>query len=91
MTDTISLPEAVQQSLLGARPAYALFGAADHLGVNYANHGHAFTADDWTAMMDFFDRYLQAKPVERTFTRFPSEKELDDAAAAAVARRGNPK
>jgi hypothetical protein len=91
MTDTISLPEAVQQSFLGARPAYTLLGAADHLGVNYANHGHAFTADDWTAMMDFFDKYLQAKPVERTFTRFPTEKELDDAAAAAPAGRGSPK
>jgi hypothetical protein len=90
MTDTISLPEAVEQSFRGARPAYALFGAADHLGVNYANHGHAFTADDWAAMMDFFDKYLQGKPVERTFTRFPTEKELDDAAAAG-AQRGNPR
>jgi len=67
-----------------------LFGAADHLGVNYADHGHAFTADDWTAMMDFFDKYLLGKPVERTLTHFPTEKELDDAAAAA-AGRGNPR
>jgi hypothetical protein len=87
MTDTISLPQAVEQSFLGARPAYALFGAVDHLGVNYANHGHAFTADDWTAMMDFFDRYAMGRKVERSFTRFPGEKELDDAAAAAG--RGN--
>ena len=86
MTDTISLPEAVRQSFLGARPAYALFGAADHLGVNYANHGHAFTADDWTAMMDFFDKYLLGKPVDRTFSHFPTEKELDDAAAAGAGR-----
>jgi len=90
MTDTISLPDAVQHSFLGARPAYALFGATDHLGVNYANHGHAFTADDWTAMMDFFDKNVQGKPVERTFNRFPTEKELDDAAAAG-AGRGVPK
>jgi hypothetical protein len=87
MTDTISLPEAVRQSFIGATPAYALFGAADRLGVNYASHGHAFTADDWTAMMDFFDRYLLGKPTERNFTRF--ERELDDAAAAGG--RGNPK
>ncbi len=86
MTDTISLPEAVRQSFLAARPAYALFGATDHLGVNYANHGHAFTADDWTAMMDFFDKYLMGKPVERTFSHFPTEKELDDAAAAGAGR-----
>jgi hypothetical protein len=35
-TDRISLPEAVRQSMLGARPAYALFGAQDRLGVNFA-------------------------------------------------------
>jgi len=82
-TDTISLPEAVRQSILGAQPAYALFGMKDRIGVNYAHHGHAFTADDWTAMMDFFDKHLLGKKVDRTFDRFPTEKELDDAAAAA--------
>jgi len=82
MTDTISLPEAVRQSILGAQPAYELFGAKDRLGVNYANHGHAFTAEDWTAMMDFFDQHLRGKTTGRRFDRFPTEKELDDAAAA---------
>ena len=46
-SDTISLPEAVQQSMRGARPAYELFGAAPRLGVHYGQHGHAFTDDDW--------------------------------------------
>ena len=89
MMDTISLPEAVRQSFLGAQPAYALFGSTDHLGVNYANHGHAFTTDDWTAIMDFFDKHLRGKPIDRTFGRFPTEKELDEAAAGTG--RGNPK
>jgi hypothetical protein len=87
ITDTISLPEAVKQSILGAQPAYALFNAEERIGVNYSHHGHAFTADDWTAMMDFFDRQLLGKKVDRTFDRFPSEKELDDAAQAAPARQ----
>jgi uncharacterized protein (TIGR03435 family) len=87
MRDVISLPEAVRQSFLGAQPAYALFGAADRLGVNYANHAHAFTADDWTAMMDFFDKYLRGKPVTRTFDRFPTEQELDAAAAGPTPDR----
>ncbi len=86
MTDTISLPEAVRQSFLGAQPAYALFGASDRLGVNYASHGHAFTTDDWTAMMDFFDKNVRGRPIERTFNRFPTETELDNAAAAAAGR-----
>jgi hypothetical protein len=87
MTDTISLPEAVRQSIVGARPAYALFGAEDRLGVNYANHGHAFTAEDWTAMMDFFDLHLRGKKIDRRFDRFPTEAELDAAAAAVTAGR----
>jgi hypothetical protein len=85
-TDTISLPEAVRESFAGARPAYQLFGAADRIGVNYAPHGHAFTADDWTAMMDFFDKYLLGKKVERTFDRFPTEQELDATCGPAPAR-----
>jgi hypothetical protein len=84
-TDTISLPDAVRQSILGAQPAYALYDARDRLGVNYARHGHAFTAEDWTAMMDFFDRNLLGKKIDRAFDHFPTEKELDDAAAAAAA------
>ncbi len=87
-TDRISLPEAVRQSILGARPAYALFGAQDRLGVNFARHGHAFTPEDWTAMLDFFDKHLRGKPTERTFDRFPTEQELDEALAAAAAARG---
>jgi hypothetical protein len=87
MTDTISLPEAVRQSVLGARPAYALFGMEDRLGVNYANHGHAFTAEDWTALMDFFDKHLRGRKNDRSFDRFPTEAELDAASAAAIAGR----
>ena len=87
-TDRISLPEAVRQSILGARPAYALFGAQDRLGVNFARHGHAFTPEDWTAMLDFFDKHLRGKPIDRTFDRFPTEQELDAALAAAGAARG---
>jgi len=87
ITDTISLPDAVRHSIEGAQPAYALFGAQDRLGVNYANHGHAFTIEDWTAMMDFFDRHLRGKRVDRTFDRFPTEKELDEAAAAVAQKK----
>jgi hypothetical protein len=58
-TDTISLPEAVKASIDGARPAYELLGAKDRLGVNYAKHGHAFTLDDWTALLDFADKHVK--------------------------------
>jgi hypothetical protein len=72
-TDTISLPEAVKQSILGARPAYALLGVPDRVGVNYSNHGHAFTGEDWTALMDFLDKHWRGMPVARTFDQFPVE------------------
>ena len=87
MTDTISLPEAVRQSIQGAQPAYAVFGAEDRLGVNYAHHGHAFTEEDWTAIVDFFDKYARGKSVGRTFDRFPTEPELDAAAAGVREER----
>jgi hypothetical protein len=87
--DTISLPEAVRQSFLGARPAYALLGAADRLGVNYAKHAHTFNEDDWSALLDFADKHLRGLKVDRPFDRFPTEAELD-AAAAAPAGAGTP-
>ncbi len=87
--DVISLPEAVRQSMVHAKPAYALFGAEDRLGVHYANHGHTFTAEDWTAMMDFFDHHLRGRKSERRFDGFPTESELDLALAAARAKQKN--
>jgi hypothetical protein len=87
ITDTISLPEAVRQSMLAAKPAYALFGAADRLGVHYSNHGHAFTPEDWTAMMDFFDKHVRGRKIDATFDRFPTEKELDEAAESAARKK----
>ena len=35
--------------------------------------------EDWTAMMDFFDKHLRSRRIDRTFERFPSESELDAA------------
>ena len=69
----MSLPNAVKQSILAARPAYALLGVPDRLGVNYAKHGHAFTEEDWSAMLDFADRHLRGEKVDRSFDRFLPE------------------
>ena len=74
----------VRQSILGAKPAYELLGAAGRIGVNYARHGHAFTGEDWTAFLDFADTHLRGRAVDRRFDRFPTEAELDAAAAAGV-------
>ena len=73
LTDPVSLENAVKQSWQAARPVYRFLGATDHLGVNYANHAHAFTADDWTALMDFADQQLGHKQIARRFDQFPSD------------------
>lgn len=79
-TDRISLPEAVRQSVLHAKPAYALYDAADRIGVHFSHHSHAFTDEDWTALMNFADRHLRGKR-DCTFDWFPNDAELDAAAA----------
>jgi hypothetical protein len=70
-SDVISYPPAVKASIEAAKPAYALFHAEDRLGVNYANHGHALTRDDWNAMLDFADQHLLGRPASRRFDQFP--------------------
>jgi hypothetical protein len=86
--DTISLPQAVEQSIRAAWPAYEFFGVKDHLGVHYSHHAHDFTAEDWTAMMDFADKNLRGMPVQRTFDQFltPAEREAARAAAKSASR-----
>jgi hypothetical protein len=69
-TDTVSVPNAVKQTILAARPAYEFLRVPDRLGVNYANHGHAFTQDDWNALMDFADKHLRGLKVDRKFDQF---------------------
>lgn len=78
-TDTISLPAAVQASFRAAEPAYALLGASGRLGVHYSRHGHAFTEEDWTALLNFADRHLLGKR-DTVFDWFPTDADLDEAA-----------
>jgi hypothetical protein len=82
-TDTISLPDAVKHSIMGAQPVYELLGAKGNLGVHYSHHGHAFTAEDWTALMDFFDKTSRGMKVEKTFDHFLTEAEADAARSEA--------
>ncbi len=70
LSDGVSLPLAVKATVKAAWPVYEFLGARDNLGVNYANHGHAFTGDDYTAIMDIVDKTVFHKPIERTFTTF---------------------
>ncbi len=84
--DTISLPDAVKHSIDAARLVYALYGEPGRLGVHYSHHAHAFTGEDWTAMMDFTDKELRNKPTQETFNRFPTPEERAAAVSAAAAK-----
>ena len=86
--DTISLPTAVEASFKAAMPAYELLGAKDHLGVHYSHHAHAFTDEDWTALMDFSGKYVRKMPVGQTFDHFLTMAER--AAAVAAAKTASP-
>jgi hypothetical protein len=61
-SDPVSLENAVRKSVEGAAPVYELLGAKDKLAVNYEGHGHAFTKDDWEALMDFADSKIAREP-----------------------------
>ena len=78
-SDTISLPDAVKHSILAALPVYEFLGAKGNLGVHYSHHGHAFTAEDWTAMMDFFDKTSRGMKVDKTFDHFLTDAEIPPA------------
>jgi hypothetical protein len=64
---------AVKQSWLAAEPAFRLLGAADRLGVNWADRPHGMVQDDWDALLAFADKHLLGKPIERRFDQFPAD------------------
>lgn len=72
--DQNCVPNAVKQSVLAAQPVYSFLGASpDRVGVSYLPHRHALTAGDWTAALDFADKYLRGMKVDRSFDQFPSD------------------
>jgi hypothetical protein len=75
-SDTISLPDAVKHSILAAQPVYEFLGVKTNLGIHYSHHGHAFTEEDWTALMDFFDKTSRGMKVDKTFNHFLTDAEL---------------
>jgi hypothetical protein len=88
--DTISLPLAVRKSVEAARPAWKLYGVpTSRLGVHYSHHPHAFTTEDWTAMMDFVEKELHGKPSQQNFDRTLTMEERS-AAVAELAHREAP-
>ena len=65
--DRICSVNGLFSSLRAASPVYALYGAADRIGVHFSHHGHAFTAEDWRALLDYADWRLRGKAPARSF------------------------
>jgi hypothetical protein len=80
--DQNCVPNAVRQSVLAAKPVYEFLGVSpDRVGVNYASHRHALTADDWTGALDFADQQLRGINHQRHFDQFPPEQTPEAAPA----------
>jgi hypothetical protein len=62
---------AAVQTYLGAKPVYALLGADQAIGLNFRPGSHGMTSDDWSAVLDFADQYLQKKGGSRDFGVIP--------------------
>jgi len=63
----------VRQSMISARPVYAVFNVTNKMGVNWAVRPHGEVQDDWDAMFAFADKWLFDKPVTRAFDLYPVE------------------
>jgi hypothetical protein len=86
--DTISLPTAVEASIEAAKKVYALYGPgeADRLGIHYSQHPHAFTDQDWTALMDFADTHLRGMAAKGTFDTYLTMDEREAAKKRVAAQ-----
>jgi hypothetical protein len=76
LSDQYCNGKASKASYLAALPVYKFLGADDSLGINYRPGTHAFTPDDWQAVLDFADAHLLGKRVSRRFDQFPPEELL---------------
>jgi hypothetical protein len=55
---------------------YEFLGVPDNLGVHFRPGGHAFTEDDWEAILDFADQRLRGFAAAESFDRFPPPEQL---------------
>ena len=76
LADTACNGNAVKQSFIAAKPVYELLGVPDNLGVHFRPGGHAFTEDDWEAILDFADQRLRGLAAAESFDRFPPPEQL---------------
>jgi hypothetical protein len=73
LSDQFCNGKASKASYLAALPVYRFLHADDALGINYRPGTHAFTPEDWQAVLDFADSRLLGRQVARRFDQFPPD------------------
>jgi hypothetical protein len=73
LNDMAANVNALVQSYLAAKPAYALLGVPEHLGINFRPGKHMLAPEDWTAILDFSDQQLRKLDVKRRFDQLPTQ------------------
>ena len=74
LSDNATSVNALVQSYQAAKPAYAMLGVPDHLGIHFRPGGHQLAPDDWTAILDFADQQLRGKDPQRRFDQVPVQE-----------------
>jgi len=72
LSDGCTNGNALAKAYLAAKPAYALLGVPEHLGISFRAGGHLLAADDWDAILDFADLHLRKKAIMRPFNQLPA-------------------
>jgi hypothetical protein len=76
LDDKATNVNALVQSYLAARPAYEFLGVPEHLGINLRPGPHRLAPEDWTAVLDFSDKYLRKMDIKRRFDQLPPAEKL---------------
>jgi hypothetical protein len=63
-------PSGTQATHLAAKPVFEFLGAPDKIGIYFREGKHEHNLDDWIVLLDFADKVMLNKPVERKFNNF---------------------
>jgi hypothetical protein len=77
LSDQYCNGKASKASYYASLQVYKFLNAEDNLGINYRPGTHAYTPDDWRAILDFADSRLLGKPVSRRFDQVPPDDQLE--------------
>jgi hypothetical protein len=76
LDDPYANGNALGQAWLAAKPIYQALGVPERLAIHFRPGGHRMDPADWTAILDFADRELRGKTVDRRFDTLPDAVKL---------------